>query len=239
MIISPAFEYMAYENRSLLKKINPLIKTALLLVYLFLNLWVEGYYYLTIFSLSLLLFIIARIPFSYVKRAVLLSVFIAAALFSVKFFLWKEKYLLNMAISSLRVIAGALLILGYVATTTLNDIISSLKKMKVPDICLETFIVIYRYIFIINDDGLRLKNAQMMRMGYRDFKTSIRSMGDLWGVLFLRAVGRAEKVVDALHVRGYRGTIYYPSEFREISSKDIIIFIFGLIPIVFGILCKL
>ncbi len=236
MIISPAFEYMAYENRSPLKALNPLIKTLLLLIYLFLNLWLNGFYCLVIFALSLLFFLLAKIPLGYVKRALLMAFFVAFVLFTVRLFFWKERNILETAVASIRIITGVMFILTYVATTTLNEMLSALRKMRVPEICLETFLVIYKYIFIINDDGLRLKNAQMMRMGYSNFSTSLRSMGALWGALFLRSVGKAEKVVDALNVRGYKGTIYYPTELSSVNSKDILIFMFGLAPLILGLL---
>lgn len=236
MIISPAFEYLAYENKSLLRRINALTKTILLFIYLFLNVWLKNYLYFFILALSIVFFLLSRIRVFYIKRALITALFIALTLFSVRVFLWKDGDTILAIISSLKIISGFLFVLSYVGTTPLNEILSSLKKLKIPDIFIETFLMIYKYIFIVNDDGFRLKNAQMVRMGYKDLKTSLKSMGGLWGALFLRSVGRAEKVVDALYVRGYRGNLFYPTSIQKMTATDLIIISFvGFFPLLIAL----
>ncbi|MCX7771451.1 MAG: hypothetical protein N2202_10335, partial [Proteobacteria bacterium] len=79
----------------------------------------------------------------------------------------------------------------------------------------------------------RLRNAQMVRLGYNDFSNSLRSFGTLWGALFVRSVSRAEKVVSALTVRGYRGSFYYPTTLERLKLEDLILIFFaGFLPLV-------
>ncbi len=232
MIISSAFEYYALTNDSKLTKINPLTKTIILFVYLFLNISFQGYQYLALFLISLFLFYLAKVKISYVIKALLMACILSVIMFFIKFYLWKSGGFVYSLVSSLRIISGLLLILSYVATTPLNKILVSLKTLKVPDIFLETFLMIYRYIFVINDDSLKLRDAQMVRLGYKDFKTSIKSMGTLWGALFLKSITRAERIVDALNTRGYNGKIFYHTDVERLQSLDIaIIILLGCIPL--------
>lgn len=232
MIISPALEYYSLNNTSKLTKLNPVTKTILLIVYLLLNIWIKDYQYLAVFLLSLVIFYLAKVKFAYVKRAITMALALSIVLFFLRFFWWKEESLIYCVTSSLKIISGILFILSYIATTSINQILSSLKTLKVPDIFLETFLLIYKYIFVINDDGLKLRDAQMVRLGYKDFKTSIKSMGTLWGALFLKSINRGEKIVDALNIRGYNGRIFYPSQLESLKILDItILIIAGVFPV--------
>lgn len=232
MIISPVLEYYSLNNSSKLTKLNPVTKTILLIVYLFLNVWLKDYQYLIIFVLSLVIFYLAKVRIAYVKRAIIMALTLAIILFILRFFWWKSENLIYCITASLKIISGLLFILSYIATTSINQILSSLKTLKAPDIFLETFLLIYKYIFVINDDGLKLRDAQMVRLGYKDFKTSIKSMGTLWGALFLKTISRGEKIVDALNVRGYNGRIFYPSQLDSLKMFDItILIIAGVFPL--------
>lgn len=232
MIVSPVLEYYSLNNSSKLTKLNPLTKTILLIFYLFLNVWLKDRQYFVIFLISLVIFYLAKVKIVYVKRTLFVTFIIAFVLFIIRFYWWKTGSFINNFTSSLKIISGILLILSYIVTTSINQILSSLKILRAPEIFLETFLFIYKYIFVINDDALKLRDAQMVRLGYKDFKTSLRSMGTLWGALFLKTINRGEKIVDALKIRGYKGKIFYPSPLESLKILDItVLVIAGFFPI--------
>lgn len=91
--------------------------------------------------------------------------------------------------------------------TPMHDIVASLRKIKVPDLFISLMELIYRYIFVLFEEMHRIKTAQQSRLGYKDFKTSVRSTGELIAMLFLRTYMRCDRVCSALESRGYSGTL--------------------------------
>jgi len=66
-------------------------------------------------------------------------------------------------------------------------------------------LLVYRYIFVLLDEVITMREAQRIRLGYRNWKSSLKSVIDLGGNLILRAYDRAERVYEAMVVRGYAG----------------------------------
>jgi cobalt/nickel transport system permease protein len=245
VVLSPELEHAAYGNRSVLRKMHAVIKLLMAMIYLFINIKLGYPNYLFFFGFVVLLYISAMIPPGIVKRPFYFAFIIASVLFAAKLHFAKtgqpahfliDFYPAAMAdsiVAALRVITGVALILILAATTPVNEILSALHLLKVPKTFIETFLVIYKYIFLFNDDGIRLRNAQMVRQGYRGFRLSLESLGNLAGMLFLRGMNRGAGMVDAMTVRGYKGDIFFPTELNKIGVKDYALLVFaGLIPLV-------
>ncbi|PHV70399.1 cobalt ECF transporter T component CbiQ [Sporanaerobium hydrogeniformans] len=92
-------------------------------------------------------------------------------------------------------------------STPLNDILHVLQKAKLPQLLIEMMQLIYRFIFILMDMALTTQLAQASRLGYKDLKTGLRSMGQLLSTLLYRALKMNDKVYTALEARGYNGTL--------------------------------
>lgn len=89
--------------------------------------------------------------------------------------------------------------------TPVNDMLLALHKMKIPKLLISITEMIYRYIFVLLDEMRKMKVAQASRLGYRDFKTAVKSSGTLIAALFLRTYLRCDRVYCALESRGYDG----------------------------------
>lgn len=89
--------------------------------------------------------------------------------------------------------------------TSMNDLLSALRSFKVPNLLVSLMELIYRYIFVFLEEAARMRTAQNSRLGYINFKTSINSLGQLIGTLFLRAYIRSDRIYSALQSRGYEG----------------------------------
>jgi cobalt/nickel transport system permease protein len=120
-----------------------------------------------------------------------------------------------------RVIGGVSLILFLSMSTPVNKLILAARWFRLPKAFIELALLIYRYIFVLIEEAIAIKDAQRVRLGYRNWQQGIRSVGTLGGILVLRAYDRAERVFEAMLARGYTGamTINYAEHF---GRKDFI-----------------
>ena len=120
-----------------------------------------------------------------------------------------------------RVIGGVSLILFLSMSTPANKLLLAATCFRVPKIFVELALLVYRYIFVLLEEMVSIKDAQRVRLGYRNWQQSMRSLGVLGGSLILRAYDRAERVFEAMVARGYTGavTVSYTERF---GRKDFI-----------------
>lgn len=120
-----------------------------------------------------------------------------------------------------RVIGGVSLILFLSLSTPAHKLLLAANWFRVPKTLIELALLIYRYIFVLLEETVTIRDAQRVRLGYRHWGQSLRSLGILGGSLVLRAYDRAERVFEAMLARGYTGTmtITYTEHF---GRKDFI-----------------
>lgn len=110
-----------------------------------------------------------------------------------------------------RVLGSISLILALSFSTPVNQIMSALTWFRVPKVLVEIFQLTYRYLFVFWDEGLRIRQAQVLRLGYpkwnrfRQWEKAMRSTSVLLGMILIRAYDRAEGTYQAMQVRGYKG----------------------------------
>lgn len=115
----------------------------------------------------------------------------------------------DMALISVGRMLGSVSCLLFLALTTpMADIFAVLKKLKLPDVFIDLSMLIYRYIFILVQEALRMEYAQKMRLGYSDVKGSFRALSLLAGNIFVRSWDNADKMLTAMNSRGYEGIIH-------------------------------
>ncbi|GAB4435239.1 MAG: hypothetical protein OHK0040_06390 [bacterium] len=249
MVLSPELEYLAYTNESIVRKVNPLTKLIILLCLLTVNLTAGLYFELFLLLLVLIIFSASKVSFRAVKRPLIAAVSLSLIIFLAKLHYTKigeaQRLFLDFyhaaaplaAMSGLRIITGVISILIFVGTTPLYEVLSALSLIKMPRIVLEIFLIVYKYIFIINDEGIRTRNAQTVRLGYSSFRRSLESFGNLAGILILRSISKGESIIDALNVRGYRGDIFYPVKIKSLLFVDfLLIFMLGIVPLSLSLL---
>ena len=124
-----------------------------------------------------------------------------------------------------RVIGGISLILFLSMSTPANKLLLAVTWFRVPRIFVELALLVYRYIFVLLEEMVTIRDAQRVRLGYHNWRQSLRSVGILGGSLILRAYDRAERVFEAMVARGYTGamTISYTEHF---GRKDFITAVF-------------
>jgi cobalt/nickel transport system permease protein len=102
--------------------------------------------------------------------------------------------------------------------TPMADLFQVLRRTKLPDVIVTLMELIYQYIFILLEEAGRMSIAKDSRLGNRSFATSLKSLGELAGMLFIRAYQRSERIFAALESRGYTGE-FLTLEEEYVNSK--------------------
>lgn len=111
-------------------------------------------------------------------------------------------------------------------STPIIEILSVLKKLKVPKLLVELMSLIYRFIFIILDTVNMIYISQNSRLGYSTLKTSYNSLGKLMGAIFLSSYKRSQDMYTALESRCYDGDINVIENIYKISYANLGMIIF-------------
>jgi cobalt/nickel transport system permease protein len=99
------------------------------------------------------------------------------------------------------------------ATTEPDRILRSLRWFGVPRLLVATISFMWRYIFVIGEEAQRLLRARESRSARPNGQSggSLRwrgsVAGNMVGSLFLRSLGRSERVYQAMLARGYNGEL--------------------------------
>lgn len=92
-------------------------------------------------------------------------------------------------------------------STPMVDLLTVLRRLKVPKIMVEMMNLVYRFIFILMDTADTMLIAQNSRLGYRSLSTGYHSLGTLASTLFIRSYKRSNDLFIALESRGYDGDL--------------------------------
>ena len=125
-----------------------------------------------------------------------------------------------------------------VAVTEFPKIVHALNHLRVPTIITVIISFLYRYLFVLADEVLRLIRARQARSAAVAGKNSGGSVmwrahiaGHMAGQLFLRSYERSDRIYNAMLSRGYKGELMtiHPHHFhtsdRWIGALSILGFI--------------
>jgi cobalt ABC transporter, permease protein CbiQ len=125
---------------------------------------------------------------------------------------------------SLKAFSGTSCLYFMTLTTPIIDFLEVLKRLHVPKFLIELMLLIYRFIFIIMENALSMLQAQQCRMGHKNMRTSITSMGNMLSVLLVKSYRRTDNLYNAMEARGYNGEFKFAVAFKRATLKQIIIF---------------
>lgn len=186
-------------------------------------------------GLAIILVFLSKIPFSFVFIHLRWVLFFVLALFVVisltvpgsllmrlSFLsISREGFKLSLLIS-LRAISAALLIFSMIGTTKFNLTLKALQKIKIPDKLIQLLMFTYRYIFLFLDEEKRIFIGAHSRGWVRKTNlSSLKTMGNLVGMLLVHSFERTERIRDAMISRGYNGRLKVLYEFT-LSPNDFI-----------------
>ncbi|KGN03307.1 cobalt ABC transporter permease [Clostridium novyi A str. 4570] len=106
-------------------------------------------------------------------------------------------------------------------TTPIVEILSVLKKLRVPKLFIELMGLIYRLIFVLFETMNTIYISQTGRLGYSTVRKGYKSLGQLVTTLFVRAYKKSQDMYTAMEARCYNGEINVIEKRYKISYKNI------------------
>jgi cobalt/nickel transport system permease protein len=222
---------------TLIHSINPVVKLLVTIMYLMVVVSFGKYDIMGLLPYifyPIIVFILSEIPFSQIfKRSLIVLPFvIGVGLFNPLFDTKTYSVILGVHISggwisfaslilkcSLTVLAGLLLI----ATTGIENIATALRKLFVPKVFVTQLLLTYRYISVLLDEASRVIKAYSLRAPMEK-GISFKATGSLLGQMLLRAFDRANRIYNAMILRGFDGEYYFGKD-NVLSTGSIFYFI--------------
>jgi cobalt/nickel transport system permease protein len=121
-------------------------------------------------------------------------------------------------------------------TTPFPDFLLALRALRMPRLLVAVIGLMWRYLFVLADEALRLSRARAARSGVSGDRSGKSGDGLIWrakvtggmvGNLFLRSFERSDRIYVAMLSRGYDGEVRnlpHPG----LSSSSWIIFLIGI-----------
>lgn len=99
---------------------------------------------------------------------------------------------------------GAALVL--LACTGIHEICYALERLGTPRVFTIQLLFLYRYLFVLMDEGIRMVRARAVR-SFGQHGMGITTYGHMLGHLLLRSLDRAQRIHSAMSSRGFDGRI--------------------------------
>jgi len=167
-------------------------------------------------ALVSILILLSSIPFGYVlKRCFIIMPFVlVAAAGMLKLSAVSQGLLLFSSILIKACLSIVCLIL-LTASTKFSSLLKAFEALKFPRLITMVISFMYRYVFVVQDELMKMRLAKESRSIKR---TSIRSQiavfANMLGILFIRTYERAEAIYLAMCARGFDGRIRAVNKFK-------------------------
>ena len=101
-------------------------------------------------------------------------------------------------------------------TTPFPDLLAAMRAVHVPKLLVAVFGLMWRYLFVLADEALRLLRARAARSsdsGSKDLRSGgtlawrAQTAGGMAGSLFMRSLDRSDRIYMAMLSRGYDGEV--------------------------------
>jgi len=176
-------------------------------------------------SLIVTLLIVSKLPPLYVlKRSLVIFPFVLVIAIFIPFFksgeiagsyniwFWKASIsydgLLILANVAAKAWLSILSLILLSSTTKFTELLKGLKRLGVPRMIVLILSFMYRYIFVLADEVMRMRQARDSRnFGGRRLH-QLKTIGSMVGTLFIRSYERGERIYAAMLARGFDGEFH-------------------------------
>jgi cobalt/nickel transport system permease protein len=105
-------------------------------------------------------------------------------------------------------------------TTRFIELLRGLRKLGCPIILVANLSFLYRYIFVLADEVMRMRQARdSRRVGRAAVLRELRTLGSMLGTLLVRSFARADHLYEAMLSRGFHGE-FPVADPRKFSWRD-------------------
>ena len=91
------------------------------------------------------------------------------------------------------------------ATTSTTEMVSGLRKLRLPDLLVQIFASMIRYVHVVFNEAARMSRARKARGFTARGPAAGTTLAKTLGTLFIRSYERGERVHLAMAARGYSG----------------------------------
>lgn len=226
-------DQLSYKN-TFVHRLDPRIKLVATVLFLFTVISFSKYEIFALvpfFLYPMLLMTLGDIPFMFIFRKVLVVAPFAVFIGIFNPLLDSQQILLfngyavsagwisfiSILIKFTLTVSTALLL---IATTSFPGVCHALRRLGLPAIFVSQMLFLYRYIFVLMEETMRILRAKNLR-SYEQSKTGIKTFVRLIGNLFIRTIERAERVYFAMLSRGFDGDMPALRRFH-VKAADIV-----------------
>ncbi|OPY89536.1 MAG: Nickel transport protein NikQ [Syntrophaceae bacterium PtaU1.Bin231] len=121
----------------------------------------------------------------------------------------------------IKAVLSLLCITLFITGTPFPELLQGLERMKIPRLITMILSFMYRYIFLIQDEAMRMWRAKKSRSAGASAWLDLKATANLIGVLFIRSFERAETVYLSMCSRGFDGTIRSAERLR-LKRRDLV-----------------
>lgn len=180
-----------------------------------------------LFTTLLMLVAVARLPPAHVVRRmnVELPFLFAAAILP---FTAEDGVRLGITVAA-KITIGVLAMVILSSTTPFPRLLQGFAALRAPALLLAIVSFMWRYLHVLADEVARMKTAREARGYSANWIWQAVSSGPLIATLFLRALGRGERVYLAMLSRGYAGSVPEGLEIPLVLRRSDVGFLAGLV----------
>ncbi len=174
------------------------------------------------FAIIATLFLFSKVPIGYVfERSLVIMPFVLMIAIFIPFFkgggvagsyniwLWQ----VSVTYSGLQILRNVsikawlsiLSLIWLTSTTKLTNLLHGLEQLHLPRVMVMILSFMYRYLFVLVDEMMRMKRARDSRNFGGRRLWQIRTIGNMIGTLFIRSYERGERIYAAMVARGFDG----------------------------------
>jgi cobalt/nickel transport system permease protein len=171
-----------------------------------------GFQFFIYFFVAAILMGISQVPLNFIMgRTLAVLPFIALASLAAPWKGW-----LGLWILFLRAILCLIMLILLTNTTRFVELLRGMRKLGCPSILAMNLSFLYRYLFVLTEEAMRMKQARdCRRVGRAPFRAELKILSSMLGTLLIRSFERAERMHAAMLSRGFAGEfqVYAPRKF--------------------------
>ena len=131
---------------------------------------------------------------------------------------------LAAAVIAIKFTLGVLALTALTCTTPFALLLEAMRKLRIPRFLVMQLGFLYRYIFVLIDQAMRIRRARDFRgAALAPAARRLSAVGSVIGSLFARTIERSERIYTAMRIRGYRGDPHSLSSLRFRAADGIVL----------------
>jgi cobalt/nickel transport system permease protein len=158
--------------------------------------------FIAYFFATAILMGVSQVPLNYILgRTLVILPFIVLASLAAPWRGYSE-----LGVLFVRAVLCLMLLILLTNTTRFVELLRGLRKLGCPQILVMNLSFLYRYLFVLTEEAMRMKQARDCRRFRRaPFREELKVLSSMLGTLLIRSFERAERMHGAMLSRGYSG----------------------------------